>query len=96
MIDSITVLGLLYEGADPAAALIRDGTIIAFAEEERFIREKHSLNVFPSRATTFCLEQAGLSLREVDVIAVGWDAYRFDDGSMDDHYGEILKAFDCG
>jgi carbamoyltransferase len=96
MIDSKTVLGLLFEGADPAAALVRDGEIIAFAEEERFTREKHALNIFPSLAAQFCLDQAGLTLPEIDVIAVGWDAARFDDGRMAAYYANVLDGHDCG
>jgi carbamoyltransferase len=60
---------------DSAAALVRDGEIIAFAEEERFTRVKHD-GGFPSRAVAFCLEHAGITLSEVDHVAFYWQRWR--------------------
>jgi carbamoyltransferase len=60
---------------DSAAALVRDGEIIAFAEEERFTRVKHD-GRFPSRAIEFCLSQAGITLAEVDHVAFYWQRWR--------------------
>ena len=64
------VLGLNCFHADAAAALVRDGRVIAAVEEERFNRIKHSAG-FPLEAVQYCLHQGGVDLREVDVIAVG-------------------------
>jgi len=50
---------------DSAAALIRDGEIIAAAQEERFTRKRHDA-AFPSHAVAYCLSGAGLSAAEVD------------------------------
>ena len=50
---------------DSAAALVRDGEIIAFSEEERFTRVKHD-GGFPTRAIEFCLARAGITLADVD------------------------------
>ena len=71
------VLGLLFEGADPSAALIRDGRIVAFCEEERFARQKHASGVFPIAAARYCLREAGIGIEDVDYIAVGWEARKF-------------------
>jgi len=60
---------------DSSAALVRDGEIVAFAEEERFTRVKHD-GRFPSRAVEFCLEQAGITLAEVDHVAFYWQRWR--------------------
>jgi len=60
---------------DAAAALVRDGEIIAFAEEERFSRAKHD-GRFPAQAIAFCLEQAGIGLEEVDHVAFYWQRWR--------------------
>jgi carbamoyltransferase len=60
---------------DSAAALVRDGEIIAFAEEERFTRVKHD-GRFPSKAVAFCLEQAGITLAEVDHVAFYWQRWK--------------------
>ncbi|MES2499576.1 MAG: carbamoyltransferase N-terminal domain-containing protein, partial [Pseudomonadota bacterium] len=54
------VLGLSGAlGHDASAAILVDGKIIAAAEEERFIRDKHAKNKFPYEAAKFCLKQAG-------------------------------------
>lgn len=62
----------ISQGHDAAAALICSGKIIAAAEEERFDRKKHSAH-FPVRAISWCLEQAGLSLADIDAIVHGFD-----------------------
>ncbi len=59
------ILGISAFYHDSAAALIRDGDIVAAAQEERFTRIKHDSN-FPKEAIAFCLKQAGVSLEEVD------------------------------
>jgi carbamoyltransferase len=64
------VLGL--SGAlnhDPSAALLIDGEIVAAAEEERFVRSKHAKNRMPREAARFCLDFAGISPRDIDVVA---------------------------
>src|SRR5262249_11764358 len=58
----------------PSACVLRDGRLVAFAEEERFVRVKQALGYFPSHALRFCLDEAGLGLKDVDAIAFGWDA----------------------
>ena len=64
------VLGLSGAlGHDASAAILVDGKIIAAAEEERFIRDKHAKNKFPYEAAKFCLKQAGIQPEEVDVVA---------------------------
>ena len=55
---------------DASAALFIDGELVAAAEEERFIRDKHAKGRFPVEATRFCLEQAGISPEEVDIVAM--------------------------
>ncbi|GIW54848.1 MAG: hypothetical protein KatS3mg082_1252 [Nitrospiraceae bacterium] len=64
------VLGLLNM-RDAAAALVRDGRIVAAAEEERFVRIKH-VTALPLQAIRYCLREAGVRLDEVDAIAVPW------------------------
>jgi carbamoyltransferase len=63
-----TVLGINCFAHDTAAALVRDGRPVAFVEEERFNRDKHT-KAFPEHAIDFCLREAGISIHEVDVIA---------------------------
>jgi carbamoyltransferase len=63
------VLGINAFHADAAAALIRDGDIVGAVEEERFRRIKHWAG-FPSEAIRWCLADAGVSLADVDHIAI--------------------------
>ena len=62
---SKTILGLSAYYHDSAAALIRDGNIIAAAQEERFTRRKHDAT-FPAKAIQYCLEEAKTDLRQID------------------------------
>ena len=61
-------LGISAYYHDSAAALIKDGEIIAAAQEERFTRRKHDPS-FPVNAIRFCLEYEGISLSDIESIA---------------------------
>ena len=61
------VLGISCYYHDAAAALLRDGQLIAAAEEERFTRIKHDFQ-FPSQAINFCLETAGIKGADLDYV----------------------------
>ena len=54
---------------DPSAALFVNGELVAAAEEERFIRDKHAKGRYPYEATRFCLEFAGIKPGDVDAVA---------------------------
>ena len=66
------ILGLNAHHADASACIVVDGKLVAAAEEERFRRVKHWAG-FPSAAVRYCLAEAGVSLNEVDHIAVNRD-----------------------
>ncbi len=68
------VAGLLTGQHDAAAALIKDGKLIASVEEERLNRQRHSKG-FPKLAIQYCLKEAGLTEKDIDVIAVGYNPY---------------------
>jgi carbamoyltransferase len=68
------ILGINAYHADSSAAIFKDGVLIAATEEERFRRVKHWAG-FPSLAVEFCLKEAGVSLHEVDHIAIGRDPF---------------------
>jgi carbamoyltransferase len=65
----VLILGINAFHADAAAALVRDGEILSAVEEERFLRIKHWAG-FPSEAIAWCLEDAGVSLEDLDHIAI--------------------------
>jgi carbamoyltransferase len=64
----VHVLGVSCYYHDAAAALLRDGVLIAAAEEERFSRVKHDYG-FPKHAIRFCLDQAGIEGKDLDYVA---------------------------
>ena len=64
------ILGLTTLG-DSAAALIKDGHLIAAVEEERFSRKKHHSG-FPYKAIQFCLDHAGITLKDVEHVGHYW------------------------
>ncbi|CAN5850560.1 carbamoyltransferase [soil metagenome] len=64
------ILGLTTMG-DSAATLINDGEIIAAAEEERFSRKKHHIG-FPYKAIEYCLDYAGITLKDVEHVGHYW------------------------
>ncbi len=59
------ILGISAYYHDSASVLIKDGDIVAAAQEERFTRKKHDEN-FPRLAAEFCLEEAGIDITHVD------------------------------
>ena len=69
------ILGLTHPYSwNTAAALLVDGELKAFAEEERFTRTKHAPRSFPRKAMEYCLQEGGITLEEVDHIAIGMDS----------------------
>ena len=64
------ILGLTTLG-NAAATLIRDGELVAAAEEERFSRIKLHIG-FPHQAVQYCLDQAGITIADVDHISLYW------------------------
>ena len=63
----MNILGISCFYHDAAAALLVDGQLVAAAEEERFSRKKHDAE-FPRLAIRFCLEQAGITARDLDYV----------------------------
>ncbi|MCX5841918.1 MAG: carbamoyltransferase [Deltaproteobacteria bacterium] len=63
----MNILGISAFYHDSAAALLKDGEIVAAAQEERFTRKKHDPS-FPGQAVKFCLQYGGLSLSELDAV----------------------------
>jgi carbamoyltransferase len=66
-VHNIYVLGISCFYHDSAACMIRDGNILAAAQEERFTRKKHDPR-FPRNAIRYCLEEAGITVRDLDCV----------------------------
>ena len=63
------ILGISAYYHDSAAALIRDGAVVAAAQEERFTRIKHDA-AFPENAIAYCLREAGLGQEDISHLAL--------------------------
>src|SRR5213596_2740499 len=66
------ILGINAYHGDAAAALIRDGKLVAAVEEERFNRFKHCAG-FPTEAIRYCLQAAAIKVEEIDHIGISRD-----------------------
>ncbi len=58
---------------DASACLLRNGELVAMAEEERFIRSKHAFGKVPYNSIAYCLKKARITLDDVDIVGVGWN-----------------------
>jgi carbamoyltransferase len=70
------VLGLCSYTHDSSAALLMDGELIGFVEEERLSEQKHT-NLYPSRAVAWLLDQAKLTATDVDAVAYNFRPSRY-------------------
>lgn len=66
--QSINILGISAYYHDSAACLVRDGVIVAAAQEERFTRKKHDER-YPRNAIEFCLREGGITAQDLDCVA---------------------------
>jgi predicted NodU family carbamoyl transferase len=66
------ILGINAYHGDAAAAIIKDGKLLAAVEEERFNRVKHCAG-FPAESVRYCLETAGIGIEEVEHVGVSRD-----------------------
>src|ERR1700729_1094434 len=62
------ILGISAHYHDSACCLLKDGVLVAAAQEERFTGRKHD-PAFPKNAARYCLREGGLSLRDVTCVA---------------------------
>jgi carbamoyltransferase len=77
--------GTLAGNQDAAAALLHEGRIVAAAEEERLLGIKHANGQLPKRAISYCLERAGIGIRDVAEVASPGITY--------DRFEEILADY---
>src|SRR6267143_1982396 len=65
----MNILGINAYHGNASAAIVCDGSLIAAVEEERFNRVKYAAG-FPAQAIRYCLKEAGVTLAEIDHVAV--------------------------
>ena len=86
-----TYLGIFSGGVDPAVAVVRDGEVLAYSEEERHLRYKHATGVYPLRALRFCLDAAGSALDEIAAVALNWNLPAYGDGTMRAFFDQVNR-----
>ncbi|MFH1380064.1 MAG: carbamoyltransferase [bacterium] len=69
------ILGISCFMHDSSACLIKNGEIVAFAEEERFNREKHT-KIFPEYSIEYCLSEAGIDIKQVEYVGFFWKPWK--------------------
>lgn len=67
------ILGVNSGWHDSSAALIKDGELLHLLETDRISRVKQAMYEEPSLAVVACLREAGVTVDDIDVVAVGWD-----------------------
>jgi carbamoyltransferase len=70
----MNILGINAYHGNASAAIVCEGRLVAAVEEERFNRVKYAAG-FPAQAIRYCLEEAGLELRDIDHVAVPRNPY---------------------
>jgi carbamoyltransferase len=87
-------LGIFEGGYDPAVGLVSNGSVLAFAEEERFLRNKHAKGYYPVRALKACLDIAGMDPASIKEVAVGWNVPAYTDGRMATYFANMRERWD--
>src|SRR5262244_374522 len=86
-------LGIFEGHADPAVAIVSEGEIIAFSEEERHTRNKHAWGAYPIRALKYCLDEAGIGLSDVAAVGLNWNTDAYTDGRMQAFYDQLNAKY---
>jgi carbamoyltransferase len=87
-------LGIMTGPHDPSAAAVRNGEVLALADEERFTRTKHAFGAYPINAVRYCLDAAGVDLAGVHQISMPWDLAAHTDGRIKAFYQGVAQQFD--
>jgi len=88
----MNILGISAFYHDSAAALVRDGEIIAAAQEERFTRKKHD-NQFPTNAVEYCLEAGRLTAEDLDYVVFYEKPLRKFERLLESYIGYAPRGF---
>jgi len=94
----MNIIGINQSGHISSACLLQDGRIVAAGAEERFNREKRSRE-FPMQTIAFLLKKAGLTAKDIDSYAIGWNPginiskfSKANSGPLARHRGEYLYS----
>ena len=90
---SLSILGISAFYHDSAAAVVKDGQIVAAAQEERFTRIKHDHN-FPKHAVDYCLQEASLIPEQLDYVVFYDKPFLKFDRLMPEWMRKVVRHFD--
>lgn len=90
--DRKLYLGINLE-MDPSVAIVENGRVLAFSEEERHLRIKHAQNHYPEKALKYCLKTAGCDLSDISSIAINWNLTAYNDGTMKAFYEGVRRDY---
>lgn len=86
-------LGIFEGHYDPSVAIVRDGRVLAFAEEERHLRTKHARGFYPYRALKYCLDVAGASIEDVEAVGINWNLPAYTDGTVRTFFEKMRREY---
>src|SRR3954469_7574222 len=86
-------LGINLE-MDPSVAIVEDGKVLVFSEEERHARIKHAKDMYPARALRSSLRIAGCELSDISALAINWNLTAYNDGTLQAFYQGVRKDFE--
>src|ERR1700742_1596302 len=87
------ILGLSAFYHDSAACLLRDGEIVAAAQEERFTRIKHDAS-FPRHAAEYCVREAGIRFADLDLVVFYEKPLLKFERLLESHLAHAPRGFD--
>lgn len=90
--DRRLYLGINLE-MDPSVAIVENGRVLAFSEEERHLRIKHAQNHYPEKALKYCLKTVGCELSDIAAIAINWNLSAYNDGTMKAFYEGVRREY---
>jgi len=86
-------LGIFECHSDTSAAISLNGKIIAYSEEERFTRLKHSFAKFPENSIKFCIEKAKIQPNQIEAIGINWDTTIYQNRKIQKFFTNNNKNF---
>ncbi len=80
---------------DASACIVKDGEILAMVEEERFVRKKRAYDKVPIHSIKWCLSHVGITINDIETVAVGWDYKRLYElsGEKSDDLNNLTETF---
>ena len=85
-------LGINLE-MDPSAAIVENGKVLAYSEEERHIRIKHAQNYYPKESIKYCLFKAKCKISDVTAITINWNLTGYNDGYIESFYEKMREKY---